>query len=74
MKIINLDIVFYGFKALFNMYKENKYKGINIDNNEEFITEYEKHISKNNDFDYESLENDSKIIYDMLKSIKNTEK
>ena len=29
-KIINLDIVFYGFKALFNMYKENKYKGINI--------------------------------------------
>ena len=47
---------------------------VNEENVEEFITEYEKHISKNNDFDYESLEKDSKIIYDMLKSIKNTEK
>ena len=47
-KIINLDIVFYGFKALFNMYKENKYKGINIDNNEEFMKKLDKLNRKSN--------------------------
>ena len=47
-KIINLDIVFYGFKDLFNMYKENKYKGINIDNNEEFMKKLDKLNRKSN--------------------------
>ena len=43
---------------------------VNEENVDEFISTYEKHLSKNKDFDYENLDGDSKIIYNMLKCIK----
>ena len=47
---------------------------VNAYNVEEFINEFEnyiKHIKKTENFNYDELENESKIIYDMLISLKN---
>lgn len=44
------------------------------DNVDEFISTYEKHLSKNKDFDSEKLDGDSKIIYNMLIDIRDKNK
>lgn len=67
-KIINLDIVFYGFKALFNMYKENKYEAINLDNNEEFMKKLEKLNRKSNKI--VKRKKDRAYYYDNVEKIK----
>ena len=43
---------------------------VNKENVEEFIIEFENYTKKSEKFNYDELEKDSKIIYDMLKKIK----
>ena len=43
---------------------------VNKENVDEFINEFEIYVKKSKKFNYEELEDDSKIIYDMLKEIK----
>ena len=45
---------------------------VNKDNVDEFILEFENYTKKSDNFIYNELGNDSKIIYDMLYKIKNT--
>ena len=43
---------------------------VNKENVDEFISEFETYANKPNDFEYDELGEDSKIIYNMLKAIK----
>lgn len=43
---------------------------VNKENIDEFINEFENYVKKSDEFNYEELGEDSKIVYDMLKQIK----
>ena len=44
---------------------------VNKENIDEFINEFENYVKKSDKFNYDELGKESKIIYDMLKQIKN---
>ena len=44
---------------------------VNNENVDEFIFEYEKYVKKSEEFNYDELSDEAKILYNMLLEIKN---